>query len=344
MNNPVAEISEIAKDGPSAACTPIRPSARRCAAATPARRRTPRLHVMSRRGARGDSAPAVASSAANARTLFEANLSNVERVIRFVCHRNRLDAAQAEEFGAEVMLLLVADDCDILRRFQHRSSLRTYLTVVIQRMLLDYRVRLWGKWRPSAEATRLGAVAVRLERLAHEGCGFDQACETLLTNEGVTLSRAELEAIWVRLPIRTRRSVVGDEMLDTLPQNPDSPDAGIAAQRTHDVGLQIRRALAPAVEELSDQDRLILRLRFQAGMGVADVARALHLDQKPLYRRFEALLRHMREALETAGIDRVAARDAVEHKDVDISLALLRDTSAAPAPREGEGGSRPATA
>jgi hypothetical protein len=52
----------------------------------------------------------------------------------------------------------------------------------------------------------------------------------------------------------------------------------------------------------------------------------------------------MREALETAGIDRVAARDAVEHKDVDISLALLRDTSAAPAPREGEGGSRPATA
>ena len=80
------------------------------------------------------------------------------------------------------------------------------------------------------------------------------------------------------------------------------------------------------MRSLSDLDRLILRLRFQDGLAVADIARALHLDQKPLYRRFEELLRRLRAALEAAGIDPVQACELVNRKDVDISLALLGGT------------------
>ena len=40
----------------------------------------------------------------------------------------------------------------VLRKFEVRSSLRTYLTVVVNRMYIDGRVKQWGKWRPSAIA------------------------------------------------------------------------------------------------------------------------------------------------------------------------------------------------
>ena len=86
---------------------------------------------------------------------------------------------------------------------------------------------------------------------------------------------------------------------------------------------RILDALTTAVQALGDQDRVILRLRFQDGLAVADIARALHLDQKPLYRRFDALLNQLRAALEAAGIDRTEASEIVNRKDVDISLALL---------------------
>src|SRR5215208_5464467 len=63
--------------------------------------------------------------------------------------------------------LPVIDDItgQVRRRFERRSSLPTYVTVVIQRLFLDYRNRLWGKWRPSSDAKRLGPTAMLLERL-----------------------------------------------------------------------------------------------------------------------------------------------------------------------------------
>jgi len=296
---------------------------------------TSRLHVVSSRGAGADATPSTLSSSDSCQTLFESNLPVIRGVVRFVCHRQRLDPTQAEEFESEVMLRLVEDDYDVLRRFQARSSLRTYLTVVIQRLFLDYRNRLWGKWRPSAEALRLGAVAVRLERLlARDGYGFEQACEVLWTDEGVTLTRSQLSDISARLPTRLRRSVVGEELLETVAQDRDLPDAAVMAGDPREISLRIRRALAPAVKTFLDQDLLILRLRFQDGLGVAEIARALTLEQKPLYRRFESLLRRLRTALEAAGIDREAALDLMSCGDADISLALLGDSPVVTVPVE----------
>ena len=78
----------------------------------------------------------------------------------------------------------------MLRRFEGRSSLTTYITVVVQRLFLDRRNRLWGKWRPSAEARRLGPTAVLLERLvSRDGWSAEQALETLRVNHGVTVDR-----------------------------------------------------------------------------------------------------------------------------------------------------------
>ena len=264
-------------------------------------------------------------------TLFVSNLETVNGILRFVCQRHKLTPTEAEEFGSEVRLRLVENDYEVLRRFQRRSSLRTYLTVVVQRIYLDYRNHVWGKWRPSAEARRLGPIAIRLETLlARDGLRFEQACEALRTNEGVVLTDAELAAIAVRLPLRLRRSVVGEEALQGVAAIESESDAGILSRERQNAARQVVNALSAAVQALQDQDRLILRLRFQENLSVADIARALHLEQKPLYRRFDALLQQLRNALEAAGIDRLAACDIVNRGDIDISLALLWESPEAP--------------
>jgi RNA polymerase sigma factor for flagellar operon FliA len=329
MNNPVAELPFAAIKSASG-CAVWRPK-RRKAAAMPANGPSQHLHVVSARGDTGDLAATAPTSSSAYEALLVSNLHVVESIVRFTCQRQRLGAVEAEEFASDVKLRLIDNDYDILRRFRQQSSLRTYLTVVIQRMFLDYRNRLWGKWRPSAEAVRLGSIGVRLERLlARDGYGFDHACEILWTNEGVALKRSELADIAARLPLRTRPVLIGEEALERMPQEP-AVDADIASTSSEAAGLHVQQALAPAVRALADQDRLILRLRFQEGLAVSDIARALHLDQKPLYRRFERLLQRLRDVLEAAGIDRAAALELVSGKEVDIGLSLLESGADIPA-------------
>jgi len=286
-----------------------------------------RVRLVPTRGASGDGTAAVDRDTHYYETMFVSSLDVVESVIRYVCHRQKLSGADAEEFDSEVKVRLVDHDYEVFQKFQHRSSLRTYLTIVIQRIYLDYRNHLWGKWRPSAEAQRLGPVAVRLETLmARDGFGFDQACEYLRTNEHVAATESDLYGIFVRLPIRTRRAIVGEEEIEAAADSRGAVDDPLLNNQRHVDARRILDALTVAIQSLSDQDRVILRLRFQDGLAVADIARALHLDQKPLYRRFEILLRQLRAALEAAGVGPAEASELVNRRDVDISLALLGGT------------------
>lgn len=296
-----------------------------------------RVHLVPTRGTSGDNAVARDEHAYEA--MFVANLDVIDSAIRYVCQRQKLSGSDAEEFDSEVKVRLVDHDYEVFRKFQHRSSLRTYLTIVIQRIYLDYRNHLWGKWRPSAEAQRLGPVAVRLETLmSRDGFSFDQACEHLRTNEHIAAMDSDLYAIAVRLPTRSKRARVGEEALESVADATRCAEDRLLSTERRADARRIRGALVSAMGSLSDQDRVILRLRFQDGLAVADIARALHLDQKPLYRRFDALLRQLRAALEATGIDPAEASDLVKRNDMDIGLALLGGTSGSDDPGSGPAG------
>ena len=75
---------------------------------------------------------------------------------RFLSRRNRLGTDEREDFTSYAMLKLVENDYARLRKYRGDSSFRTYLTVVMQRLFLDYRTQKWGKWRPSTTATPRG--------------------------------------------------------------------------------------------------------------------------------------------------------------------------------------------
>jgi hypothetical protein len=80
----------------------------------------------------------------NPAKLFEANLTLIERVIGVVCRRSRIFGADAEDFASTTRLALIENDYAILRKYEGRSSLATFLGVVVQRL---FSIR--GRKRPA---------------------------------------------------------------------------------------------------------------------------------------------------------------------------------------------------
>ena len=235
--------------------------------------------------------------------LFQSQLPLIEGVIRFVVRRHRFPEAEAEEFASHVRLKLIDNDYQILRQFRERSSLRTYLSTVVEHLFLDYRTSQWGKWRPSAQARRDGPLAVRLEKLLlRDGVPFEQAVEVLLVTERVAASRGEIDALRARLPPRVPRRIVGEEAMADIAVNGAGAESEVVAREAAVVAGRTRAALAVALSRLSPQDQIVVRLHFGEGLTIADVARALHIDQKPLYRQLERVLASLRESLEAQGV------------------------------------------
>lgn len=241
-------------------------------------------------------------SRAEAEALFLANLPLIERVIASTCRRHAVRGDEAEEFAATVKLHLVENDYAVLRKFEGKSSLATFLTTVIKNLFRDFRISRWGKWRPSAEALRLGVEAVQLETLlVRDGISFDEAERMLRENFHVRLTTAELADLAGRLPPRLPRRFEGEEVLEHLGVEA-AADQGLIDQERAAVAAKVGAALAETLEALPEEDQLILRMHFVDGLSLASIARMLALEPKPLYRRRQRLFARFRAALEAQGL------------------------------------------
>ena len=263
-------------------------------------------------GSGGASLPA-AGEPHDAANLLAAHLPAVRRAVAFVCRRNHLTVDDSDEFESHVRLKLLEDDAAILRKFAGRSTVYTFLSVVVQRLYLDYRRAAWGTWRPSAQALRLGALAVLIDRLTtRDGHTHDEAYEIVTITHCAALSRGEFDAIVGRLPQRPGRRFVSDAALSELAAPSPGPDQALiddeAVERERHVQAALRRAMAA----LPAQDRLVLTMRYLDGRTVAEIAKNLRLDQKVLYRRVDKLLATLRRQLEAAGVGENAAREILE--------------------------------
>jgi DNA-directed RNA polymerase specialized sigma24 family protein len=146
------------------------------------------------------------------------DLSLLSEVLRDVSRR-RLSPDEAQDFIQSAHLKLLERHYDVFDRFAGGSSMRTYLTVVVVRLLLDWRNRTYGKWRPSAVALRLGDDAVRLERLIYrDGYSADEAIETLRLRPNA-VSVQELWRLRRQLPQRARPRLVSDTAVDGVMTN-----------------------------------------------------------------------------------------------------------------------------
>jgi RNA polymerase sigma factor for flagellar operon FliA len=250
--------------------------------------------------------------------LFLSHLGTIERITGATCSRRGLAGDDSADCASWVKSRLIEDDYAILRKFRGESSITTYLTVVIAMLVRDYRVRRWGRWRPSAAARRMGTVATRLEKLVYrQGYRLDEAAELLRSRGETDLSDREIVTAFKELPPRAplRPVDVGPEPLAAAQAAGGAEDV-VESEAAATERRSIERAVARGLERLAPQDRLVLRMRFWAGSTVADIARGLGVPQKPLYRQIERALAQLRSELETAGVSRERVRDLLDGLDL----------------------------
>ncbi|MEP6495677.1 MAG: sigma-70 family RNA polymerase sigma factor, partial [bacterium] len=248
------------------------------------------------------SQPAESSNRMDAEDLFRQHLTVIGQIAESICRRNAVSHHDAEDFAADTRLRLVEDDFAVIRKFQGKSSFTTYLTVVINKRFLDHRRRIWGKWSPSSQARRLGPIASLLETLVYrDGMSFDAAYRILEQKHQLTVDRRDLQAMLAQLPRRSPRRFEGEDGLDMIP-SADNADSPVLADERDSQLAAAEEALRDALQQLSHEDRAIIKMLYYEDLSVADIARGLGLEQKRLYPRIKQLLASLGQTLKSQGI------------------------------------------
>ena len=252
--------------------------------------------------------------------LFVDNLELIEEIIGAISRRKCCLGQDAEDFASTAKLKLIDNDYAVLRKFQGKSTLKTYLTTVLHNIFRDYRVHEWGRWRPSAMAKRLGPEAVQLETLMYrDGYSQEESVEVLKTNFHVETDRAELETMAAELPSRTQRRFEGEDGLRHAAAD-GGTDARVLDAELSLASAQIEEHLDSALQALTPKERLILRMRYEDSFTVAQIADALNLEPRPLYRRFERCLGKLRKELEDRNVSADEAMKLVGWERFELKI------------------------
>lgn len=241
-----------------------------------------------------------------ARRTFEDRLTEIQDLTRRIARQHHLGREEREDFSSFVLLRMLEGDCAILRKFRGTSSLRTYLTVVVQRLLMDFRVQERGKWRPSVAARRQGTLGCQLDLLVNrEGLELEQAL-AIVQHSRTTASRDELLRIASAVPRRRRPQL---QPLEDAP--PIAVDGGVErCLLDRDIAALAKRtwaALARHFSKLPEEDRRILEMRFKDGLTVCQVAAAVGVPVRRLYPRLARCLKRLGARMVEEGIGPAAA-------------------------------------
>jgi len=229
-------------------------------------------------------------------TLGPSDFALLCEVIQAVARTSRLAPEDADDFRQSVHLRLLERNYAPLARFRGESSFRTFLTVVVTRMLLDWRNSRFGKWRASSCARRLGPAAVDLDRLiSRDGWRIDEAV-AIVSPRHPSMTPEALQDVAGKLPQRAAiQTFAADDVDDLRVGTFDDP-----IERAEEDGAQriSRRTLRRAYRRLPADERRLLALRFGRRMSVAAIATLLGQRAKPLYRRIERILARLRRTME----------------------------------------------
>lgn len=245
----------------------------------------------------------------------------IERVMARVARRQALSPDEAEDFTSWARLRLLEGSDSPLAKFQGKSTVETYLAVVILNLFRDYRIAKWGKWRPSAVARRLGPTAIRLETLMfRDGLSTREAVATLGGQLAGSMSSSEIENLAARLPARTRPRFEPEEALQEVPAPASGSERSVVARDLEPRVRRIQQVLRAALGRLPGQDRLILKLRFQEGLKIVEIARLLDVAAKNLYPRLERCIAALRRAFEEEGVSPADVRELLDWDDLDLDV------------------------
>ncbi len=205
---------------------------------------------------------------------------------------------------------LVANRCRRLRRFRLDGPARfsTWLRAVVRNLCVDWRRRQIGRPRMFRSIAALSTQDQEIYRQVYEqGCTIAETVHSLQaffpTLDHVEVAAA-LERIARRLTSRqiwlltARRSRFESVAEDPCPEgapgsvvlDPEPGPEALASLREE------RRLLSQALSGLTRQERLLVRLRFERGLSLDQVARMTGLENaQQADRRLQKVLRRLRE-------------------------------------------------
>ena len=254
--------------------------------------------------------------------LLTDHLDLIDQIVRTTGRRRHLSATEREDFASFVHVRFIEDNYGILRKFQNRSSIWTYLAAVIERLSLDYCTEKWGRWRPSAMAERLGPVAVVLERLiTRDGHTVDEAIEIVRTHHDVSQSATQLRRMWEQLPVRIRNIDVDEAVAEGVTA-PETSEANIEDAARRESIDRLERALKSAFESIAEQDRVLIALRFDEELSIAAIAKLTGSSVPTLHRRLDKSVKQLRMALSRAGFDPGEVVSLIGHPSIALSPLL----------------------
>jgi RNA polymerase sigma factor (sigma-70 family) len=205
---------------------------------------------------------------------------------------------------------LSANDSRRLRKFDlaGRASFSTWLCAVVRNLCLDWHRKEHGRRRVFGSVARRSAMDQLLfQTVFRRGLSAEEAREEL-SRRGVELSFAAVEEriCDIRRCLSSRQLWLlssGKAMLDSLdreeegthsvePADPaPDPESLVALRETH-------QHVSAALASLTDSDRLLIRLRYQEGLTLQQVARLVGLkDVQTADRRLRDIIDHLRQAL-----------------------------------------------
>jgi RNA polymerase sigma factor (sigma-70 family) len=245
----------------------------------------------------------------------------IERVMARVARRHALSSDEAEDFTSWTRVRLLEGTSAPLAKYRGQSSLDTYLAVVIHNLFRDYRIAKWGKWRPSASARRLGPTAILLETLIfRDGLTTGEAVAMVGAQLSGSTTVVELEALLERLPARTRPRFEHEDSLREVQAPTGGSERAVVARELGPKALHAEAALRVGLGRLPPLDRLILKLRFQEGFKIVEIARVVGMVAKNLYPRLERCISTLRQALEEQGVLAEDVKLLLDWDDFDLEV------------------------
>lgn len=227
---------------------------------------------------------------------------HIDQLVRRLARRYYLAAGETDDFRAKVDRALERNDYELLRAFDGRSTWETYLTTIVMRQFFLFQAELWGQWRPSLTAQRLGPEAMLLEELVvRDSLPIPAAFDVMRARHRVDLPQSRLEQMAGQLRLATG----------------DAPPAPPLPGEIRGRNVRLELALREAVASAPPDDRLLLALRFRDGQTPMQMARVLKVDARPLQRRIEQLLDGIRGVLLQQGLDVDDVAALLEHPGAD---------------------------
>ena len=252
----------------------------------------------------------MSAAAENAWTEF---LEDYGPLILYVVRRYERDDDRVDDCFLYISEELNRDAFRRLRRFQpdKPAQFRTWLSVVVSNLCVDWRRKKFGRLRPFRAITKLPALDQLVFRAMFEGRMTLQECWHVLRPQFPDLTEERLSNVVGHLHsiltsrqhwlLSTRRIEVrsiseppsADEI--RVSREPEDPEPGpeILAQRE-----QERATLLRAMSHLTSFQRVLLRLRYQDDLTLKEVARLTGLgDPFRAKRQIQAALDTLAEKL-----------------------------------------------